>query len=66
VIGVKLDVSAITCVLTGPGRQCAHTLVEPLPPLTLKAAPFAPRLRFSTTIVAIEICAAEADGLERH
>ena len=54
VVGVKLAMSAITCVLTDLDANVLHTHVQPLPPPSPAVAPFDPAATIQTTIVAIE------------
>jgi N-acetylglucosamine repressor len=54
VIGVKLAMTAITCVLTDLDANVLHTHVQPLPPPDPVVAPFDPHATIQTTIAAIE------------
>jgi predicted NBD/HSP70 family sugar kinase len=54
VVGVKLAMTAITCVLTDLDANVLRTLVHPLPPPGPTVAPFDPKATLHATIAAIE------------
>ena len=62
VVGVKLAVHSITCVLTDLDANLLHTIDQPLPAADAAAAPFDPNTTIQMTIAAIESLLADAQA----
>ena len=54
VVGVKLAMHTITCVVTDLDANVLHSLEQPLPPANPAVAPFDPEATIRTTIEAVE------------